>query len=72
MNAFDLNNDDWIDGGEITEEYKKAQQEYISDTGRSLAPIVGIVYATIYFLLLQFVYHTIILPISNKIKTGAL
>lgn len=55
--AFDLNNDGFFSKEEQTELQQQAMKNVISDTGRNLAPFIGIIYALAYFLI-------IVLPIK--------
>ncbi len=59
LNSYDLNGDGFFSGSEINEGQQKAMHKFISDTGRNLAPIFGIVYAIIYFVILFVVFKIV-------------
>ena len=63
LNSFDLNGDNNFSIEERTLEQQQSLKAVISDTGRNLAPILGIIYSLIYFVI-------IIIPFSifNKRK----
>jgi hypothetical protein len=63
LDSFDLNGDNNFSIEERTLEQQQAMKAVISDTGRNLAPILGIIYSLIYFTI-------IIIPLSifNKKK----
>lgn len=63
LDAFDLNKDGNFSIEERTAEQQQAMQAVISDTGRNFAPIIGIIYSLIYFII-------IIIPLSifNRFK----
>lgn len=52
LNAFDLNNDGFFTGTEITTEQQQALKKVSSDTHLRVAPLAAIVYSLLYFLLL--------------------
>ncbi len=49
MDSYDLDGDGGIGGAELTPEAERAIQEWASDTGRTLAPIVGIPLTVIWY-----------------------
>ena len=57
LNFFDLNGDNNFSIDERTLEQQQAIEAVISDTGRNLAPILGIIYSILYFII-------IIIPLS--------
>ena len=52
LDSFDLNSDGFFTDKEITSEQQIALKQVRSDTNLILAPIVGILYSLIYFLIL--------------------
>lgn len=50
--SFDLNKDGIFSNDEQTDLQQKAMKNVIEDTGRNLAPFIGIIYAFIYFLII--------------------
>ena len=48
LNKFDLDGDGMFSGVEITPQMERAMSDLTNDTGRSLAPITGIIIAPIY------------------------
>ena len=52
LDSFDLNSDGFFTDKEITSEQQIALKKVSSDTNLILAPIVGILYSLIYFLIL--------------------
>lgn len=61
LEIFDLNQDGFFSVEEQTSEQQKLMREVTSDLGRNLAPITGIFYSIIYFIILltgQFFYIT--------------
>jgi hypothetical protein len=52
LDAFDLDHNGFIDGAEITAESIEANSKAAADTGLTLAPIVGIFYSIIYFIII--------------------
>lgn len=54
LNSFDLNGDGFFTNEEITSEQQIAMRRVISDTGRNLAPILGIIYSLIYYVIIFF------------------
>ena len=63
LDAFDLNKDGNFSIEERTEGQQQAMQAVISDTGRNFAPIIGIIYSLIYFIIIM-----IPLSIFNRLK----
>lgn len=63
LDAFDLNKDGSFSIEERTEGQQQAMQAVISDTGRNFAPIIGIIYSLIYFIIIM-----IPLSIFNRLK----
>ncbi|MFE3872628.1 hypothetical protein ACFX5F_15505 [Flavobacterium sp. ZS1P70] len=63
LDSFDLNGDNNFSIDERTLEQQQVMKAIISDTGRNLAPILGIIYSLIYFTI-------IIIPLNifNKKK----
>jgi hypothetical protein len=63
LDSFDLNGDNNFSIEERTLEQQQVMKAIISDTGRNLAPILGIIYSLIYFTI-------IIIPLNifNKKK----
>jgi hypothetical protein len=55
LDSFDLNHNGSFDIEEQTAEQAMAMRKVISDTGRTFAPIIGIVYSLIYFVLVLIV-----------------
>ncbi|NHM07672.1 hypothetical protein G4D82_10600 [Flavobacterium sp. CYK-4] len=55
LDSFDLNHDGIFSGKEITTEQKLALNNLTADTGRTLAPFIGIIYSFVYFLMIYFV-----------------
>lgn len=51
LEGFDLDHDGFFSPAEQTEEQQKIMRAVISDVGRNLAPIVGIIYSAIYFII---------------------
>lgn len=49
LDSFDLNGDDNFSIEEKTSEQQNAMRAVISDTGRNLAPLIGLLYSFIYF-----------------------
>ena len=49
---FDLNKDGLFSPEEQTDLQQKAMKKVIADSGRNLAPLIGIVYTFIYFLII--------------------
>ncbi|STZ10661.1 Uncharacterised protein [Moraxella caviae] len=45
--SYDLNNDGFFDGDEITPEQEKVMQAVVSDTGRRMAVVTGLIVAPI-------------------------
>ena len=54
LNSFDLNGDGFFTNEEITTEQQIAMRRVIADTGRNLAPIIGILYSLIYYVIIFF------------------
>ncbi|PWA05750.1 hypothetical protein DB891_16655 [Flavobacterium laiguense] len=52
LDSFDLNEDGFFSGNEITDDQRKALENVSSDTGPTFAPIIGILYSLIYFSIL--------------------
>lgn len=70
LNSFDLNGDGFFTNEEITSDQQIAMRRVISDTGRNLAPIIGIVYSLIYYVVLFFFFwitKTIFQKLNDKI-----
>lgn len=65
LESFDLNHDGIFSGSEITPEQNEALHKVCADTGRTFAPIVGILYSLIYFWMVYFV-----LKVVRKNPTG--
>jgi hypothetical protein len=63
LDAFDLNKDGNFSIEERTSGQQQAMQAVISDTGRNFAPIIGIIYSLIYFIIVM-----IPLSIFNRLK----
>lgn len=63
MDSYDLNGDGTFSIEEQTVVQQQSMTALITDVGRNLAPIVGIIYSAIYFII-------IIIPLSifNKSK----
>ena len=62
LECFDLNHDGSFSDEEQTAEQQKIMKKVISDTARNFAPIIGIIYSGIYFIILligQYFYITI-------------
>ncbi|MBP9794151.1 MAG: hypothetical protein KBC56_09150 [Flavobacterium sp.] len=51
LEGFDLDKDGFFSVEEQTKEQQKVMREVISDVGRNLAPIIGILYSGIYFII---------------------
>ena len=47
--SFDLNGDGVFSGSEITPEQEEAMIKFIGDTGRTFAPITGVIFSFMYF-----------------------
>ncbi|MEZ7506732.1 hypothetical protein [Flavobacterium sp. Arc2] len=45
LQKFDLNGDGFFSGNEITPEQKAAMRSYISDTGRNISFIIGLIFS---------------------------
>lgn len=54
LNSFDLNGDGFFTKEEIKSEQQIAMRRVIADTGRNLAPIIGILYSLIYYVVIFF------------------
>lgn len=54
LNSFDLNGDGIFTTEEVTSEQQIAMHRVISDTGRNLAPIIGIIYSLLYYVIIAF------------------
>lgn len=52
LQSFDLDKDGFFSIEEQTQEQQKIMREVISDTGRNFAPIIGIIFSGIYFVLI--------------------
>lgn len=52
LEAFDLDGNGFIDNEEITDQSIAATRNASSDTGLTLAPIIGIFYSIIYFIVI--------------------
>ena len=63
---FDLNGDGFFSGAEITPEQQQAMLLVVADTGRTFAPITGVVFSLIYFLSLWLLVSMIAL--ANKLR----
>lgn len=48
LNRYDLNGDGMFSGAEMTPQMEAAMDDFTNDTGRSLAPITGIIISPIY------------------------
>lgn len=53
LHSFDLNKDSNFSAEERTPEQAKAMKAVVSDTGRNLAPSIGILYSLIYFIIIR-------------------
>lgn len=56
LNSFDLDDDGFFSGDEITPEQQQAMQRVSNDTGRALAPITGAIFSFIYNCVLFGIY----------------
>ncbi|MFE3866461.1 hypothetical protein ACFX5E_00060 [Flavobacterium sp. LS2P90] len=52
LHSFDLNGDEFFTGAERTPELEKALRNSANDTGLTLAPITGIIFSLIYFIII--------------------
>lgn len=79
LQQFDLNGDGLFSGKEVTPEQELALKRLISDTGRTLAPLTGLIFSTflsvILFLIMKlglFVYSQLTRRSSERTpKNGA-
>lgn len=63
LNSFDLNGDGIFTDHEKSAEQQLAMHKVVADTGRNLAPVLGIIYSIVYF-----VIFIIIFKIISKMK----
>lgn len=66
LSKFDLNGDGMFTGAEITVEQEKAMYNVIADTGRTLAPITGIIIAFFYNGVCVIFFYIISIVISSS------
>ena len=66
LNAFDLNNDGFFSGNEISSEQQSAMNNLINDTPRNFSFIVGIIYSFILSIIL-FVFLMILKKIRKLV-----
>jgi len=59
LTAFDLDNDGFFSGSEVTPDQEKAMQRVIYDTGRTFAPITGAIFSIFYFFLLWLLFSAV-------------
>lgn len=53
LDSFDFNHDGSFSNDEMSPEQQAAMHKVISDTGRNMAPIIGIFYSIIYFVIIR-------------------
>ena len=66
LNSFDLDGDGSFSGIEVTPAQREVMFKVISDTGRNLAPVTGLVYSTIFYVLVL-----VLLTVFNRKRKSA-